>query len=107
MSSNNHSPDGEIRQTIKKATGWSVVLGMLMVLLGIMAIAVPLATSAAVAFWIAWLLLGCGVIELIYAFQTRAKGGILWKLLLGVAYLVAGIYLLVNPPTRPWHWPGC
>jgi uncharacterized membrane protein HdeD (DUF308 family) len=89
--------DREIHQEIKRATGWSVALGMLLVLLGIGAIAVPLAASAAVAFWIAWVLVGCGVIELVYAFQTRAEGGILWKLLLGVAYLVAGIYLLVNP----------
>jgi uncharacterized membrane protein HdeD (DUF308 family) len=88
---------GEIRQEIKSATGWSVALGILLVVLGIGAIAVPLASSLAVAFWIAWVLLGCGVIELIYAIQTRAEGGILWKILCAAAYLVAGIYLLVNP----------
>ena len=97
MSTTDPSIDGKIRQEIKTATGWSVALGVLMVILGIVAIAVPLATSAAIAFWIAWVLIGCGVIELIYAVQTRAEGGILWKLLLGAAYLVAGIYLLVNP----------
>jgi uncharacterized membrane protein HdeD (DUF308 family) len=97
MSTTDPSIDGETRQEIKKATGWSVALGILMVILGIAAIAAPLAASAAVAFWIAWVLIGCGVIELIYAFQTRAEGAFLWKLLLGVAYLVAGIYLLVNP----------
>jgi uncharacterized membrane protein HdeD (DUF308 family) len=88
---------GEIRQEIKSATGWSVALGILLVVLGIGAIAVPLASSLAVAFWIAWVLIGCGVIELIYAIQTRAEGGILWKILCAAAYLVAGIYLLVNP----------
>ena len=97
MSTTDPSIDGETRHEIKKATGWSVALGVLMIILGIVAIAVPLATSAAIAFWIAWVLIGCGVIELIYAFQTRAEGGILWKLLVGVAYLVAGIYLLVHP----------
>jgi uncharacterized membrane protein HdeD (DUF308 family) len=88
---------GEIRQEVKSATGWSVALGILMVLLGIGAIGVPFVTSLAVAFWIAWLLIGTGVIELIYAIQTRAAGGIFWKLLCAAAYLVAGIYLLVNP----------
>ncbi len=97
MSTTDPSIDGEIKQEIKKATGWSVALGILMVILGIMAIAVPLATSVAVAFWIAWVLIGCGVIELAYAIQSRSEGGIFWKLLVGVAYLVAGIYLLVFP----------
>ena len=97
MSTTDPSIDGEFQKEIKKATGWSVALGILMVLLGIGAIAVPLAASAAVAFWIAWLLIGCGVLELIYTFQTRDEGGTLWKLLLGVAYLLAGGYLLVHP----------
>jgi uncharacterized membrane protein HdeD (DUF308 family) len=88
---------GEIRQEVKSATGWSVALGILMVLLGMGAIGVPFVTSLAVAFWIAWLLIGTGVIELVYAIQTRAAGGIFWKLLCAAAYLVAGIYLLVNP----------
>ena len=36
MSTTDSSIDGETRQEIKKATGWSVALGVLMVVLGIL-----------------------------------------------------------------------
>jgi uncharacterized membrane protein HdeD (DUF308 family) len=38
-----------------------------------------------------------GRAHLVYGWQTRETGGLIWELLVGILYLVAGIYLLVNP----------
>jgi uncharacterized membrane protein HdeD (DUF308 family) len=82
---------------LKKATGWSMIWGILMFVCGILAISLPLASSIGIVIVLAWLILFAGVSHLIFAFQSGSVGGFLWKLLLAVVYAVAGICLLVNP----------
>jgi uncharacterized membrane protein HdeD (DUF308 family) len=55
--------------------------------------------STVVETWIAVLLSSAGVAKLVYAFQTRDRGGFIWKLLLGILYIATGIMLFVNPLT--------
>jgi uncharacterized membrane protein HdeD (DUF308 family) len=90
------SPDDVARQ-IRQATTWPIILGLLMIVLGIVAIGLPLLTSLTVALWLGWLLIGNAVIKVIYAIQTRKAGGIWLKLLLAALYLGAGIVLVINP----------
>ena len=82
---------------LKKATGWSMTWGILMFVCGILAISLPLASSIGIVIVLAWLILFAGASHLIFAFHSHSVGGFLWKLLLAVAYGVAGICLLVNP----------
>jgi uncharacterized membrane protein HdeD (DUF308 family) len=88
----------DIRPTdIKRATTWSIVLGVLMVVAGIIAISLPLATGIFAAIWIGLIFASVGVTKLIYAWQTREDGGFLPKLLVALVYLAAGIFLFVSP----------
>lgn len=81
----------------KAGSGWSIVWGILMVICGFLAIAVPFASSIAIALLFAWLILFAGVAHLIFAFHGHTPGGVLWQRLLVVAYGAAGIYLLMHP----------
>src|ERR1700726_1302791 len=82
---------------VRKASGWSVVWGILMFICGILAISVPLTSSIGIVIVLAWLILFAGISHLIFAFQSHSVGGFLWQVLLAVVYGIAGIYMLMNP----------
>lgn len=84
-------------EVARKASGWSMFWGILMFICGILAISLPLASSIGIVIVLAWLILLVGISHLIFAFQSHSIGGFLWKVLLAVAYGIAGIYLLMNP----------
>ena len=46
---------------------------------------------------IAWLIVFSGGFQFIHAFQSKGIGSIVWKLLVGVLYLIAGLYFVINP----------
>ena len=86
-----------IVETDGKGSGWSMLWGILMIICGFLAISVPLASSIGIVIVLAWLILLAGAAHLVFAFQRRSAGGILWQLLLVVAYGLAGFYLLAHP----------
>jgi len=72
---------------------WSIVL----IIVGFLAIALPLASSVGATIVIGWLVLFDGGVQFIHAFRSKGVGHILWKLLVAIVYLVAGFYLLYHP----------
>jgi uncharacterized membrane protein HdeD (DUF308 family) len=82
---------------LHKASGWSIAWGVLLIVFGILAVGSPLLAAVAVNALIAWLIVLAGVVHLILAFHTRGAGNVIWKLLVGVAYIVFGGYLLMRP----------
>src|ERR1700758_5294605 len=83
--------------SVRTASSWSMVWGMVMIICGILAIALPLASAVGVVILLAWLILFAGVAHLVFAFQSHSVGGFLWKLLLALIYGFTGFYLLMNP----------
>lgn len=82
---------------VKKSVAWSIGLSVLMIVAGILAIASPLAAGIAVNLLVAWLLVFSGGVHLVFAWHTRSGGGLLWELLLGILYILIGVYLLMHP----------
>jgi uncharacterized membrane protein HdeD (DUF308 family) len=82
---------------IKQASKWGIVWGVLLILLGMLAIAEPLLAAIALATFISWLLIFVGVVHVVVAFQAHSGTSLGWKLLVGVAYLFIGGYLLFRP----------
>ena len=82
---------------VRKASGWSMLWGILMFICGILAISLPLASSIGIVIVLAWLILFAGISHLIFAFQSHSVGGFLWQVLLAVVYGIAGVYMLMNP----------
>lgn len=82
---------------LRKAGGWVIVWGVLLMVAGIVAIVEPAIAAMATALLIAWLFVFAGIVELVYAFQQRAHDGFPWKLIAGLATLAAGVCMLVFP----------
>jgi uncharacterized membrane protein HdeD (DUF308 family) len=86
-----------VLSSVRKASGWSMVWGLVMVVCGFLAIALPLASSVGIVILLAWLILFAAVAHLIFAFQSHNVGAFLWKILLAILYGLTGFWLLVNP----------
>jgi uncharacterized membrane protein HdeD (DUF308 family) len=82
---------------LKRATGASFVLSIILIIFGILAITLPIVSSIGVAILIGWLLIFDGIAQFVHAFQSKGIGHIVWKLLVAVFYVVAGAYLLTHP----------
>ena len=82
---------------LKQASGWSILWGVLLIMFGIVAIGSPLLAAVAVNALIAWLIILAGVVHLVVAFHAHGAGSLIWKLLVGLAYIAFGGYLLMHP----------
>ncbi len=82
---------------IKRVSGWSIALGVLIVLLGIIAMMSPLVTGVVAVYILGWTAIFGGISQIIYAFKTHSGSRTILEVLLGVVYLAAGIYLMSNP----------
>jgi uncharacterized membrane protein HdeD (DUF308 family) len=78
-------------------TGFPIWWAILLIIVGFFALALPFEAGVAIAFAVALLVIVAGVVHLIGSFAARSTGGFFWRLLVGCAYLIAGVYLLLNP----------
>ena len=78
---------------------WVIFLieGIVLIVLGLMAVAVPMLATLAVAILIGWLLLVSGGVGLITSIWMRRAPGFLWSLLSAILGIVAGVVLLWWP----------
>lgn len=81
----------------KKGINGSLLMGVLLIVLGLVAIAQPAVSTIFVETWFALILVSAGAAKLTYAFQTRDSGGFVWKLLLSILYIAIGVMLFVSP----------
>lgn len=82
---------------IKRATGWSIVIAILMILAGVIAIIAPLQAGLVVVLVVGWTAVFNGIAHMVYAFGVH-QGQRSWlEALLGVVYIIAGIYLVLHP----------
>src|SRR6185369_9675828 len=82
---------------LRRVTGLSIGLAMLMIALGFTAMFKPFAAGMGISLFIAWIIVFTGVVHIIYAFAARSAGSFLWRTLIGIAYIFGGVYLLKNP----------
>jgi len=82
---------------VKRSITWSIVVSTLMIVAGFLAIVVPPAAGLAVTILVGWLLVFSGLMHFVFAWHTRGTGTIIWEILLGIAYVVVGGYVLVHP----------
>jgi uncharacterized membrane protein HdeD (DUF308 family) len=82
---------------VRRASTLSIFWGVLLIGLGMLAVASPMVAAVAVNVLIAWLIVFAGVVHLVVAFHTREAGSIIWRLLVGLAYMCFGGYLIARP----------
>ena len=82
---------------LKRASGTSILLSIVLIIFGLLAIALPIISSLGVAIVIGWLVIFAGIAQLVHAFQSKGIGHIVWKILVAAFYLVAGASLIARP----------
>lgn len=82
---------------VKQESTWSIVWGVLLILIGMLAVGSPFVAAVAVNVILAWLIVFAGVVHVILAFHVHKAGSVIWKLLVGLAYVAFGIYVLLHP----------
>jgi len=86
-----------LRDSVKRFHGIFIGTSILMVVVGVVAIALPLAAGIGISVFVSWLIILMGFAYLVYAFASRGVGGFIWRLLLGIFYVAGGLYLAFHP----------
>jgi uncharacterized membrane protein HdeD (DUF308 family) len=74
-----------------------LIEGIVLVLLGVLAIALPAIASLAVTILVGWLLLIGGIVGLITSWMSRGAPGFAWSLISALLATVVGFVLLWSP----------
>lgn len=82
---------------VRRATSWSILWGVSLICLGMLSLAMPLFAAVAINGLIAWLIVLAGIVHLVVAFHSREAGSVIWRLLVGLAYICFGGYLFARP----------
>jgi uncharacterized membrane protein HdeD (DUF308 family) len=81
---------------IKKNTGWIIALSIALIILGIVAIVMPGIASAFFTAVLGWIALISGVVMIVQSFVSKPVRGFWLNLVVGILYVIAGIYILSN-----------
>jgi uncharacterized membrane protein HdeD (DUF308 family) len=87
---------------IRRHWGLFLAEGIVLVILGILALLAPQIASVAATVFFGWLLLISGIIGLFTTFRARQAPGFWWSLISAVIGIVAGVLLIGFPSTALW-----
>jgi uncharacterized membrane protein HdeD (DUF308 family) len=87
------SPGSALGKGTTFPVGWAILL----IVVGFFALALPFEAGIAIAIVVAVLVILAGIAHLAGTLAARTTGAFFWGLLVGGAYLVAGVYLLLHP----------
>jgi uncharacterized membrane protein HdeD (DUF308 family) len=82
---------------IREHANWFIALGVVFIVGGVFAIAMPLYSSIAVTLIVGWTLIVVGIVQLIQSWSIRTWGGFIWQLVIGLIILAGGISIIVDP----------
>ena len=82
---------------LRRSWGWYLALGIVLIVLGTIAIGSTFVMTIASVFFFGWLLIIGGVMEVIHAFWHKRWAGFFLDLLTGILYVVAGWMMVSNP----------
>jgi uncharacterized membrane protein HdeD (DUF308 family) len=99
MSANSELSDFQnaVRTALRENWKWFVFQGIVMLILGCLAVAEPVIASVAVDIYIGWLFMFSGVLGLVAMFSARDASAFFWMLLTSALSLAVGILLIWKP----------
>ena len=83
--------------TTSTSPRWSILLGVLLVVAGLMAIVLPFLAAVTASLFLGWLLFFGAIFHFAYAWSESGARAVLWQILLGVIYMAASFSLLFAP----------
>ncbi len=91
-------PDAEpLGSDLRRGWLFFVILGVLLVILGLVALGAPLLATLATGVFIGWMLIIGGVLEVLHSLWHRRWRGFFLDLLIGVLYAAIGFMVVANP----------
>jgi len=84
-------------EELKRAWGWFLALGIILVILGVVALVWSVVATLVSVEIFGWLLLVGGVLSAAHAFLRRRWGGFFMELFAGVLYALVGLMVVANP----------
>jgi uncharacterized membrane protein HdeD (DUF308 family) len=91
-------------QTLRSKWGWFLVLGIVLIVLGILALGAPLVMTLTTVMLFGVLLVVGGGAEIVSAFWASKWSGFFLHVLSGVLHLVVGIIVSVVHRFPQWGW---
>jgi uncharacterized membrane protein HdeD (DUF308 family) len=82
---------------LREHSTFFLVEGIVLLILGALAIVLPLFATLAVTIILGWIFLASGIMGLIMTFGARGAPGFWWSLLSAVLATAAGLVLLIQP----------
>ncbi len=82
---------------VKKHRGWFLALGVLLAILGCLAISSSIMVTMFSVVVAGFLLLAAGLVHIAHGFWARRWKGVFLSMLLGVLYMVTGFLCITNP----------
>lgn len=89
--------EADVMRAVHEHQRWFLILGIALILLGIAAIVFPFIATLSATFFVGWLLVISGIVQIIHAFGFKDWRGFAWELLIGILQTLAGVALLVFP----------
>jgi uncharacterized membrane protein HdeD (DUF308 family) len=87
----------EAREAIRSHWVLFLVQGVIMIILGVLAVGEPMVATLAVTLFAGWLFLISGIVGLAGIFTARHVPGFWWALITAILAILVGIYLIWRP----------
>ena len=84
-------------QELRKRWGWFLGLGILLIILGIVALSYSLVATLASMIFFGWLLIVGGVFQAAHGFTCKGWSGFFLDMLSGLLYIAVGFMMVSNP----------
>ncbi len=78
----------------QQGDGVAIAFAVLMIVLGLAALVLSLLSAVGPPTIVAWAMISGGLAHLAYALAAESAGILLWRLLIGLLYVVGGLYFL-------------
>jgi uncharacterized membrane protein HdeD (DUF308 family) len=82
---------------VKKITGWCIAGAVTFIGLGMFAIIEPGVAGLGVTLLVGWLLTFAGVTHLTAGFKGDGAKQVIFRVIIGIVYLIAGLYFVTHP----------
>jgi uncharacterized membrane protein HdeD (DUF308 family) len=79
------------------SSSWLIPLAIVTIGLGIFAVTFPLFAALDLTLFFGLIFIFVGIIQIFYALQSWGISQVIWKLILGGSYIIAGIFVAIYP----------